>query len=58
MLPVSPKLVREISDVVELPAKILVDESGPALILKSEATVRLNVVACVNVPTVLVIVMI
>ena len=50
--------MREIVDVVELPAKILVDESGPALILKSEATVRLNVVACVNVPTVLVIVMI
>ena len=57
MLPVSPKLVREIVDVVEFPAKILADDSGPALILKSGVTVRLNVVACFNVPTVLVIVM-
>jgi len=56
MLPVSPKLVREIVDVVEFPAKILVDDSGPALIEKSEATVTLNVVVCVNVPTVPVIV--
>ena len=39
-------------DVVELPAKILVDDSGPALIEKSEATVTVNVVVCVNVPTV------
>jgi len=57
MLPVSPKLVRETVDVVEFPAKILVDDSGPALIVKSGATVTVNVVVCVNVPTVLVIVM-
>ena len=53
MLPVSPKLVRETGDEVEFPAKILVDDSGPALIVKSGATNKVNVVVCVSVPTVL-----
>jgi hypothetical protein len=44
MVPVSPKLVRDTGDVEAFPAKILEDDRGPALIVKSGATDKLNVV--------------